>query len=78
MHADRAVNAVVGDDHDRVGAVLERGGDFVPGHQRAAVAARISRDLFFADFPAHQQRLSGDVAPEFAEALYASAVRSPP
>lgn len=43
-----------------------------------AVAARISRDLFFADFPAHQQRLSGDVAPEFTEALYASAVRSPP
>ena len=51
----------------------------VPSMKRGlpAVAARISRDLFFADFPAHQQRLSGDVAPEFNEALYASAVRSP-
>jgi cation diffusion facilitator CzcD-associated flavoprotein CzcO len=52
----------------------------VPSMKRGlpAVAARISRDLFFADFPAHQQRLSGDVAPEFTEDLYASAVRSPP
>jgi FAD-dependent urate hydroxylase len=52
----------------------------VPSMKRGlpAVAARISRDLFFADFPAHQQRLSGDVAPEFDEGLYASAVRSPP
>jgi FAD-dependent urate hydroxylase len=52
----------------------------VPSMKRGlpAVAARISRDLFFADFPAHQQRLSGDVAPEFNEGLYASAVRSPP
>jgi FAD-dependent urate hydroxylase len=50
----------------------------VPSMKRGlpAVAARISRDLFFADFPAHQQRLSGDVAPEFSEALYAAAVRS--
>jgi FAD-dependent urate hydroxylase len=52
----------------------------VPSMKRGlpAVAARISRDLFFADFAAHQQRLSGDVAPEFTEALYASAVRSAP
>jgi cation diffusion facilitator CzcD-associated flavoprotein CzcO len=52
----------------------------VPSMKRGlpAVAARISRDLFFADFPAHQQRLSGDVEPEFTEALYASAVCSPP
>jgi len=52
----------------------------VPSMKRGlpAVAARISRDLFFADFPAHQQRLSGDVTPEFTEDLYASAVRSPP
>ena len=52
----------------------------VPSMKRGlpAVAARISRDLFFTDFPAHQKRLSGDVAPEFDEALYASAVRSPP
>ncbi len=50
----------------------------VPSMKRGlpAVTQRISRDLFFADFPAHQQRLSGDVAPEFDEALYASAVRS--
>ena len=38
MHADRAVHAVVGDDHDRVGAVLAGGGDLVAHHQRAAVA----------------------------------------
>jgi cation diffusion facilitator CzcD-associated flavoprotein CzcO len=52
----------------------------VPSMKRGlpAVAARISRDLFFADFPAHQQRLLGDVSPEFTEALYASAVHSPP
>jgi FAD-dependent urate hydroxylase len=51
----------------------------VPSMKRGlpAVTARISRDLFFADFPAHQQRLSADVAPEFTEALYAAAVRSP-
>jgi FAD-dependent urate hydroxylase len=51
----------------------------VPSMKRGlpAVAARISRDLFFADFPAHRQRLSGDVAPEFSEALYAAAVWRP-
>jgi len=48
----------------------------VPSMKRGlpAVTARISRDLFFADFPAHQQRLSGDVAPEFQPDLYAAAV----
>jgi FAD-dependent urate hydroxylase len=51
----------------------------VPSMKRGlpAVAARISRDLFFADFPAHQQRLKGDVAAEFAETLYAPAVWRP-
>ena len=51
----------------------------VPSMKRGlpAVTARISRDLFFADFPSHQQRLSADVAPEFPEALYASTVWRP-
>src|SRR5215469_10588945 len=29
MHADRAVHAVVGDDHDRVGAILAGGRDLI-------------------------------------------------
>ena len=51
----------------------------VPSMKRGlpAVTARISRDLFFADFPAHQQRLLGDVAPEFLPELYARAVWGP-
>ncbi len=51
----------------------------VPSMKRGlpAVTARVSRDLFFADFPAHAQRLAADVAPEFPEALYAAAVWSP-
>jgi hypothetical protein len=40
----------------------------------AAVVSRISRDLFFADLDAHEQRITGDVAPEFGEELYAAAV----
>jgi FAD-dependent urate hydroxylase len=39
-----------------------------------AVTQRISHDLFFADFPAHEQRLNGDIAPEFPESLYAPAL----
>src|SRR5262249_50692029 len=35
MHADRAVHAVVGDDYDRVGAILAGGGDLISHHQRA-------------------------------------------
>jgi FAD-dependent urate hydroxylase len=48
----------------------------VPSMKRgvAAVVSRISRDLFFADLDTHQRRMTGDVMPEFAEALYASAV----
>jgi FAD-dependent urate hydroxylase len=48
----------------------------VPSMKRGipAVVSRISRDLFLADFPAHQRRLAADVAPEFDDALYAAAV----
>ncbi|MGH7029345.1 MAG: hypothetical protein ACREE9_20350, partial [Stellaceae bacterium] len=48
----------------------------VPSMKRGlpAVTRRISRDLFFADFPTHAQRLIADVAAEFPEALYAAAV----
>jgi hypothetical protein len=38
------------------------------------VVAHISRDLFLADLDLHQERLTADVAPDFAEAFYASAV----
>jgi hypothetical protein len=37
--------------------------------------ARISSDLFLADILAHQRRIVGDVAPDFGEELYASALR---
>jgi FAD-dependent urate hydroxylase len=52
----------------------------VPSMKRGlpAVVARISHDLFFADFAAHQQRLAGDVTPEFPDSLYAAAVWKPP
>ncbi len=48
----------------------------VPSMKRGlpAVTARISRDLFFADFAAHAQRLTSDIAPEFPETLYARAL----
>ncbi len=51
----------------------------VPSMKRGlpAVTQRISHDLFFADFAAHRQRLTGDIAPEFPEALYAAAVWRP-
>ena len=51
----------------------------VPSMKRGlpAISARISRDLFFADFPAHERRLTGEIAPEFPEALYAAAIWSP-
>lgn len=51
----------------------------VPSMKRGlpAVAARVSHDLFFADFPAHEERLKGGVAPEFADDLYAGAVLRP-
>ena len=48
----------------------------VPSMKRgvAAIVARISRDLFFADLDAHQRRMTADVAPEFTEELYAPAL----
>src|SRR6266566_7314744 len=44
----------------------------VPSMKRGvpAIVARISRDLFLADLDQHRDRLTGDVAPDFAEALY--------
>ena len=52
----------------------------VPSMKRGlpAVTQRISRDLFFADFPAHEKRLTSDIAPEFSEALYVAAVWGSP
>lgn len=51
----------------------------VPSMKRGlpAVTRRISRDLFFADFLTHQQRLAADVVPEFRADLYAAAVWHP-
>lgn len=48
----------------------------VPSMKRGlpAIAACISRDLFLADLPAHEQRLAAEVDPEFSPELYASAV----
>jgi cation diffusion facilitator CzcD-associated flavoprotein CzcO len=52
----------------------------VPSMKRGipAIVARISRDLFLADLDLHRHRLTADVAPDFAETLYAPAVRLPP
>jgi len=36
---------------------------------------RISADLFLGDIDALRQRMTGDVAPDFTDALYRSAVR---
>ncbi|ACB95472.1 NAD(P)-binding domain-containing protein [Beijerinckia indica] len=41
----------------------------VPG-----VVARISRDLFLDDLPAHERRITGTVPPDFEDSLYAGAV----
>ena len=48
----------------------------VPSMKRdiPTIVARISRDLFFADFVQHARRMTGDVAPDFTLAAYASAV----
>jgi hypothetical protein len=52
----------------------------VPSMRRgvAAIVACISRDLFLADLELHQRRLTADVAPDFAETLYAAAIGRPP
>lgn len=39
-----------------------------------AVVSRISRDLFLDDLDAHERRITGTVAPDFEEGLYAGAV----
>jgi cation diffusion facilitator CzcD-associated flavoprotein CzcO len=51
----------------------------VPSMRRgvSAIVARISRDLFLADLDLHQRRLTADVAPDFAETLYAAALGGP-
>ncbi|APG12994.1 monooxygenase [Bradyrhizobium japonicum] len=52
----------------------------VPSFKRdiPGVVARISRDLFLDDLPAHEARINGPIADDFEPALYASAVwRSP-
>jgi hypothetical protein len=43
-----------------------------------AIVARISRDLFFADLAAHEQRINGTIVEDFAPDLYASAVWQSP
>lgn len=42
------------------------------------VTARISRDLFLADLDSHEKRMTGTIAADFPDALYASAVWHPP
>jgi FAD-dependent urate hydroxylase len=46
----------------------------VPSMKRdiPAIVAQISRDLFFADFHVHAQRMVRDVPPDFTEASYAN------
>ncbi|MBR8834480.1 MAG: NAD(P)/FAD-dependent oxidoreductase [Stigonema ocellatum SAG 48.90 = DSM 106950] len=39
-----------------------------------AVVGRISHDLFFADWPLHEARITGDIAPDFDASLYAPVV----
>jgi FAD-dependent urate hydroxylase len=50
----------------------------VPSMKRdiPTIVAHISRDLFLADFDQHARRMTRDVAPDFTEVAYASAVRS--
>ena len=38
MHADGAINSIVGDDDNEGQIVLDRGGEFLPIHQKVAVA----------------------------------------
>jgi cation diffusion facilitator CzcD-associated flavoprotein CzcO len=42
-----------------------------------AIVARISRDLFFADIDAHDQRINGPIAPDFSPDLYAASIWTP-
>jgi FAD-dependent urate hydroxylase len=43
-----------------------------------AIIARISHDLFFSDWEKHEARITGDIAPDFEESLYAKAVWKQP
>jgi len=49
----------------------------VPSMKRdiPVIVGRISADLFLDDLPVLRQRMTGDVAPDFTDALYRSAVR---
>ena len=42
-----------------------------------AIVARISRDLFFADLDAHDQRINGAIAEDFSRELYAASTWNP-
>jgi cation diffusion facilitator CzcD-associated flavoprotein CzcO len=42
------------------------------------VTARISHDLFLADLDKHEQRITGTIAADFPDDVYASAVWKPP
>ncbi len=48
----------------------------VPSMKRdiPAIVAQISRDLFFADFDTHAQRMVREVPPDFTEAAYANSL----
>lgn len=48
----------------------------IPSIQRdvPAVVARISHDLFFDDWAHHEARITGEIAPEFEDSLYATAL----
>jgi len=40
------------------------------------IVGRISSDLFLSDIEAHERRITGDVAPDFSEEIYARAVQA--
>ncbi|WP_311774154.1 MULTISPECIES: SidA/IucD/PvdA family monooxygenase [unclassified Nostoc] len=43
-----------------------------------AIVSRISHDLFFEDWAHHEARITGDIAPDFEDSLYAAAVWKQP
>ncbi|QLE44428.1 NAD(P)/FAD-dependent oxidoreductase [Nostoc sp. C052] len=43
-----------------------------------AIVSRISHDLFFKDWAHHEARITGDIAPDFEDSLYAAAVWKQP
>ena len=54
MHADRAVHRVVEEEDDRADPLGERGRQLLPGHHKAAVAAKAD------DEPVGMDELGGD------------------